>query len=403
MSSSLSTGKADASVQAVSDAAGLRLSIHDSIHVIHRKDWEAVAKEASIYLHYDHLRALEDAMAGAMGFRYALFHDARYQPVGVACFQVLDFEDNGSPKAEALCKLGSGLGARLRRDLKVRSLVCGNVFHCGDHGAHFLPVIPPAGRFLALEMAMEQIRVDERLRPRVSALMFKELWPEQRDDATVLLGKGYHALATDVNMVLSIDPAWKDLDGYQAALTSKARTRIKSILRRSAALEVIDLPAAAIREAAPDLQRLFEGVLQQSPFIFGRLDVGVYAQWKEQLGDDLMLQGYTLNGQLVGFSAAFVADDTLDAQFVGIDYAHNQQHGIYQRMLVDLLRFAQERRLRRINFGRTAEQAKSTIGARPMHMGVFVKHSNRVANRMIGPFLRKLRPAAFEERSPFRR
>ncbi|MBK9177311.1 MAG: GNAT family N-acetyltransferase [Flavobacteriales bacterium] len=403
MSASFTAGKAGVPPDAATDAAGLRLSIHDSIHLIHRKDWEAVAKEASIYLRYDHLSALEDAMAQAMGFRYALFHDERYQPVGIACFQVLDFEDNGSAKAEALCKLGNGLGARIRRDMKVRSLVCGNVFHCGDHGAHFLPVVSRAGQFLALEMAMEQIRVDERLQPRVSALMFKELWPGQREDAEVLLSKGYHTLATDVNMVLGIDPAWKDLDGYQAALTSKARTRIKSILRRSAALEIQELPAAAIRSAAPDLQRLFDGVLAQSPFIFGRLNVGVYAQWKEHLGDGMMFQGYTLNGELVGFSAAFVVDDMLDAQFVGIDYARNQQHAIYLRMLVDLLRFAMKNKLRRINFGRTAEQAKSTIGARPVPMGVLVKHSNRVANRLIGPFLRKVRPAAFEDRSPFRR
>lgn len=383
--------------------SALQLSIHDSIHQIHHKDWDVVAKEASTYLQYDHLGALEDAMRGRMDFRYALFHDARFSPVGIACFQILDFEDNGSAKAEALCRLGSGLEARLRRELKVRSLVCGNVFHCGDHGAHFTGGVPRADQLLALEMAMEQVLGDERLQPRVSALMFKEHWPDQRHDAAVLLGKGYHALATDVNMVMDIDPAWRDLEGYQAALTSKARTRIKSILRRSAGLEVIELSAAAIRDSSVELQRLLDAVIERSPFIFGRLNVSVYASWKQQLRERMMFRGYVLNGELVGFSSAFAAGDALDAHFVGIDYARNEQHGIYLRMLVDLLQFAMRNRSRRISFGRTAEQAKSNIGAKPVEMLVHVKHRNRVTNRLIGPFLRKVKPTAFEARSPFRR
>jgi hypothetical protein len=110
-----------------------------------------------------------------------------------------------------------------------------------------------------------------------------------------------------------------------------------------------------------------------------------------------------MDGRLVGFNAAFVLGDALDAQFVGIDYARNQDHMIYQRMLLDLLEVALARGLRRINLGRTAEQAKSALGAWPVGLLFYVKHRNRVANRIIGPFLRKVRPAAFEQRWPFRK
>lgn len=392
-----------APVEDHAEAQSLTLSIHDSIHLVHRADWETVALTASPYLRYGHLSALEDAMHGRMEFRYVLFHGAEYRPVDIACFQILDFEDNGSAQSQALCRIGAGLEARVRKELKVRSLVCGNVFHCGDHGSHFIAIMDRDRQLLALEMAMEQLRADERLKPKVSALMFKEFWPEQKGRAAVLQDKGYHMLATDVNMVMDIDPAWKDLAGYQAALTSKARTRIKSILRRSSAMEIRDLSEAEIRGSLPALQRLFDGVLQRSPFIFGRLQVGVYAQWKALHAEKMMFRGYFLNGELVGFSAAFTVGNKLDAQFVGIDYARNQEYGIYLRMLVDLLDVAIGNRLRRLDLGRTAEQAKSTIGARPVKMLVPVKHRNHVANKLIGPFIRKLRPAAFEERSPFKR
>ncbi|MFZ1688032.1 MAG: GNAT family N-acetyltransferase [Flavobacteriales bacterium] len=381
----------------------LRLSLHDSIHLIRRADWDVVAADASLYLSYDYLVALEDVMSATMTFRYAIFHDRQYKPVGIAGFQILDFEDNGSTQGVAMCKLGAGIGARIIKEMKARSLVCGNVFNCGEHGAHFAKGIGLEQQLAALETAMENLRADERLQPKVSLLAFKEFWPERRDATAVLLDKGYHQLATDVNMVMDLDPTWKDLAGYQDALTSKARTRIKSILRRSAALGIRELPADEIRRRVPAIQGLFKGVLERSPFIFGRLDVRVYAEWKELLGDRLMFRGFFLNDELVGFSSSFALGNTLDAQFVGFDHTHNQQHGIYLRMLVDLLDRALERGSRRINFGRTSEQAKSTIGAVPVQMLVYMKHRNRVANHLIGPFIRKVKPDEFVVRSPFRK
>jgi hypothetical protein len=381
----------------------LRLSLHDSIHLIHRADWEAVAKNAVLYLHYDVLSALEDAMSGRMAFRYAVFHDPQFRPVGVACFQLLDLEDNGSDYGAAVRTLGAGIGSRIVRELKVSTLVCGNAFHCGDHGAHFVAGISAGDQHRALELAMEQLRADERLDPKVAMLLFKDLRPDQLEATQVLEDKGYHPLAMDVNMVLDISPTWKDLEGYQAALTAKARTRVRSILGRSAGVEIRGLSAIEVQQEVPALQTLFDNVLARAPFLFGRLNVAVYARWKELLGDRLVFHGFYMDGRLVGFNAAFVLGDALDAQFVGIDYARNQEHLLYQRMLLDLLEVALARGLRRINLGRTAEQAKSALGAWPVGLLFYVKHRNRVANRIIGPFIRKVRPAAFEQRWPFRK
>jgi hypothetical protein len=72
-------------------------------------------------------------------------------------------------------------------------------------------------------------------------------------------------------------------------------------------------------------------------------------------------------------------------------------------MLVDLLECAMSKGSRRIIFGRTAEQAKSNLGAVPADMRFYVKHRNALANKLVGPFLRKLRPVPFEQRSPFKK
>lgn len=382
--------------------APLRLEIHDRIQAFRATVWDTVARGGSAFLSHGYLRALEESMRDAMGFRFVLFRDAGRDPVGVAVLQLADFEDRGSKQGEKACKLGL-LKARVRRELKMRALVCGNVFHCGDHGAHFVAGIPRAMQVEALDRACSQVMADAGLKSRVAVRVFKEHRPDDAEAARVLGERGYHALATDVCMMLSVDSSWKNMDGYREALTAKARTRLRSITQRSAALMVLELDAEAIGANADRLQRLLNAVLEQSPYIFGRLNVSAYAQWKEHFGDDLVVRGYWLDGALVGFSGAFVNGDCLDAQFVGIDYAHNRQHAIYLRMLLDLLELAIARGLRRVNYGRTSEQAKSGLGAVPVAMGVHVKLCGRVANKLAAPFIRKVKPSGFELRSPFKR
>jgi predicted N-acyltransferase len=384
-------------------ATSVRTSLHDSIHMIHREDWDDVTGDASLYLRYDHLRALEDVMSAEMAFRYVIYYSAQNLPIGVAYFQVLDLVDNGSAYREAVQGLGRGIGSRIVNDLKVRCLVNGNVFHCGDHGSYFKPGVSDAYRFAAVADTMRKLDKGGFCTPKASVLLFKDLRPEQFENAETLVGENYHPLAMDVNMVMDVDPAWSSLDGYQEALTSKARTRIRAMLNRSAAMEVRSMSATEIRHSAPQLQELLDQVLARVPFTFGRLKVEVYARWKEHLHDRLLFHGFFLNGTLVGFNSAFVLNDTLDVQYVGFDHDLNPVHAIYQRMLLDVLEFALDNGLRKITFGRTAEQAKSNLGALPVDMRFYVKHRNRLANKLVGPFLRSVKPDAFEQRSPFKK
>lgn len=383
--------------------ASVRLSLHDSIHMIHREDWTRATADASPYLQYDYLLALEDVMEGTMDFRYAIYYCAQNLPMGVAYFQVADLIDNGSSYRDAVRRLGKGIGGRVISELEVRCLVSGNVFHCGDHGSHFSKDAPEAFRLTAVKDTMRMLVKGDHLAPKASVQLFKDHGAEGDERWAPLTEAKYHPMATDVNMVMDLDPGWKHLDDYQRALTSKARTRIRAVLNRSSTLVVRDMSAKEIRQATPVLQALFDQVLDRAPFIFGRLKVDAYARWKEQLGDRLIFRSFSLNSKLVGFHSAFVVGDALDVQYVGIDYDHNQEQGTYQRMLVDLLEVALERKLRRINFGRSAEQAKSNIGALPVAMRFHVKHRSSVANKLIGPFLRSVKPGAFEQRSPFKK
>jgi Acetyltransferase (GNAT) domain len=380
----------------------IRISLHDSIHLIHRDDWQRVAMAAGPYLQYDYLCALEDAMCGSMEFRYAMHYCEQDLPMGIVYFQLVELVDHGSTYREALGHLGKALGSRTLTEMRLRTLVNGNVFHCGDHGSYFRHGISAEYRLKAVEDTLWKLGTANYFHPKVTVLLLKDMDAPHTPGAASLQARGYHEMAMDVNMVLEVDPAWKDLSGYAQALNAKSRTRLNALLARSSALRIRELAADEILSANGDLQDLFNGVLDRSPFSFGRLNTRVYAAWKGQLENKLRFRGFYHDDALVGFSSAFVIGDTLDVQYVGIDYARNEELGIYQRMLLDLLDLALRDDLRRINYGRTAEQAKSNLGAVPQGTRIFVKHRNAIANKLIGPFLRSVQPGAFELRSPFK-
>jgi hypothetical protein len=381
----------------------LRLSLNESLHMVHRDDWNTVARDASHYLHYDHLLALEDRMGSAMDFRYVIYYSTQNRPVGIACFQVVELEDRGSTYGDKLCRLGKRMGTRLFEDRRMRCLVAGNVFHAGDHGSHFIDGVSVEQRIATVADTVQRLEKGDPFPTKASALVLKDIVAPSGNTIAPQPPRGFHVMRTDVNMVMDVDPSWRNLEGYQAVLTAKSRTRLKSVLKRSEALAVHALDAKQIEQRAERLQQLFDNVLARSPFVMGRMNVAVYADWKRQRGEGLRFLAYELHGETVGFSAAFLNKDGLDAHYVGLDHEHNERHAVYQRMLVDHLRCALEHGTHRINFGRTAEQAKSNLGAVPQDMYFLVRHRNAVANKLIGPILRSVEPAAFELRNPFKR
>ena len=216
--------------------------------------------------------------------------------MGITYFQVADLVDNGSAYRSGVQKLGKGIGGRIIKEMKVRCLVSGNVFHCGDHGSHFVPGVSDEHRLLVVEDTMRRLDKGCYLKQRASVLIVKDIWQRQFEGAETLEEKNFAPLNMEVNMVLSLDPAWTDVEDYKNALNAKARTRIRSIMNRSSALVVSDLDAAAVRLHTPRMQALFDQVLERSAFVFGRMNVGVYAAWKALWKKDLVIRGYHLDG-----------------------------------------------------------------------------------------------------------
>ena len=158
-----------------------------------------------------------------------------------------------------------------------------------------------------------------------------------------------------------------------------------------------------MEEQLPEMTTLYEKVAANAGFNLGNFNLETYRDLKEKLGDDYILKTYWLEDKMVGFVSGVVNKNSLDAHFVGIDYQLNRAYAIYQRMLYEYIKIAISKKLKTINFGRTASEIKSSVGAMPQELTMYLRHKKTVKNKILKLFLQRVQPTPFQQKFPFKK
>ncbi len=359
--------------------------------------WDSLVSGRGLYLQRPFLAALEEA-ADEEAFHYALFRRAG-RPLGVARFERARFIGPSiSPMlpdsaAVRLAARAVGLGDSA---VETSALLCGSSFTSNQSGFAFASDVRPED---AVDMLGDAARAALRQRS-TSAVVVVD--PTSQLVPTAVDGRGYAELKGGDRMVLELSPAWRTMDDYLGALRSKFRSKARRAHSKSARLEIRPLELWDLWRHETRLQELLDQVCGRAAYRLGCIRVGALTRLRAALGDEMQVLGYFLDGELVGFLSAFQVGDTLDAHVVGIDYAHNRAHGIYPRMLLDYVQLAIDRGLSRIDFGRTAEEIKSTLGARPVPTPVFLRHRSALFNPVVGLIADAMEPQPPVLRQPFK-
>lgn len=379
-----------------------RRAIYRSTESINREDWNAVESGRNIYLTLDYLSALEKGMSDEIDFFYAISYDAEDRPVLVSAFQLVTFVDKRRKYTDHLCKIHLHLKKKIENVFTINVLVCGNVFSDGENGFLWSDQISPEVAFDEIDEVTKEIKERSDVKDKVSITLFKEFWPKTVPHSKRLKERSYRDFMIDVNMVLSIHESWKNFDDYLMSMKTKFRTRAKGVMKKSKEIEIRSLNAEEILAQKERIQELFENVLSKSDFQVGTLNTVCFSNFKECLGDSFELKAFYLNDQMVGFSSSFKNKGFLEANFVGLDYNFNKEYGVYQRILYDYVEQALNAGSKELQLGRTSELIKSSIGAIPTNMKLYVKHKKSVSNLILKPILHSISPSEFELRQPFK-
>ncbi len=380
----------------------LGIKIYNRIDDVDAGVWNQLLPEDKLYLSLPYLKALEDASSGDVIFRYVIFSHKNYGPVGICNLQILDFKGATNEQQNELCFIARKIKDKIAESNGLKVITCGNVFACGENGFAFSDKLDEQEVAEAIADAIKQVQKEDKKNFNSSLFLLKEFWPRSLSFSDRFKTFSYTGFSADVNMVLNINDDWQTYEDYLGSMQAKFRTKANAAEKRSQELVYKTFSVEDIELLAPEIEKLFTAVVAKSPYSFGTLNAKAFANFKRNLGEQFIFNGYLLDGRLVAFSTAFAFDGIIDANYVGINYKLNQHYALYPRMLYDFVRLAIERRASELRLGRTAEEIKSSIGAVPVDMKLYVRHKTTISNHLVKPFFSGIKPSPFELRRPFK-
>lgn len=368
--------------------------------------WKALGCTSNTYFNPKYLSAIA-AHHTDIDFMYVVLLNDFQQPTAFATIQVVNFyldsvQNDLQTTVEKIKCFGRKFGL-LSPQKPFKILTVGNSFVSGEHGI-FIKAGEPKQKVIKelAQSVVELVHNEHYFSYKISAFMLKDFVFESLPVTDELLESNYHSFKVEPNMLMQIDPEWYQFEDYLAAMKTKFRVKAKKAMERSFPLEVKIITEDNLPKYLGAMNALYKNVSSKAGFNLGTFNLEAYGALKQNLGEKYIVQGYFLNNKLVGFLSAMINQQTLDAHFVGIDYKYNREFAIYQRMLYDYVQIAINQKLNSINFGRTASEIKSSVGANPQELTIYLRHKNHIPNKMLSFFIHKIQPTPFKQKTPFK-
>ena len=378
-----------------------------SVSEISEEIWEALNCDKNLYFHRDFLFSIEESNPGIQ-FAYIVLIDANKKPIAIATLQFVDFYiDDIKNDLEVVLRKIKSFGRKLHlfpKKTPLKILICGNTFFSGEHGVFIKK--NQNKKTIIKEVAkaiLHFVNSNPILKKEVNFFLIKDFINESLSITDSLKDYNYSPFLVAPNMLLNLKEDWLSFDDYLAALKTKFRVKAKKALQLSKTLKIEDVTLENIENLLPEMTVLYKKVSSKADFNLGDFNLETYISLKERLQDNYILKVYFLNGKVVVFMSGIVNQNSLDAHFVGIDYLLNKEYAIYQRMLYDYIEIAIQKRLKYLNFGRTASEIKSSIGAIPQDLTMYIRHKKSIKNRILKLFLQRIEPTPFHQKFPFKK
>jgi predicted N-acyltransferase len=293
--------------------------------------------------------------------------------------------------------------------VKGNALVVGNLMHTGQHGLFFISEDISQEAFLQeVYKAINKLTViiKKTFNKKIRIVTFKDYFEDDsiHDRVNFFKSKSLYKAQAQPNMMFSADTNWMNMDDYCSALTKKYRRRYKTARNRVGLLENRELNLNDLHYLSSELFRLYKNVSDNARVNSFILPHNHFVSFKENLGERFKVFGYFQEDKLIGFYSLVLNNDILETYFLGYDQQLQRKHQMYLNMLYNMVDFAIQNNFKTVVYARTAMEIKSSIGAKPFKMYIYVKHANNIiANTVLSLIVKYMNPLRkWEERHPFK-
>jgi predicted N-acyltransferase len=399
--------KKQAQSESISDYGRYTIALYDTIEDI-EEEWALVSAAHDIFFSNDFLRCIERCPATGIKPYYAIVKE-KNTPVGIIYFQskYVKLKENlrkpGIEPKTMMQKLTDPIRHAVVSAINFETIVCGNLLLTGDYGFYFKDHIDRNEQFYIVIKAAHKLQLVLKNQDKEPGLiLIKDFYADQ----TPIEGEyhqGFTKFSVQPKMILTLNPAWKTMDDYMESLKSKYRVRARKALEKSKHITKKVFEIDDIAQHRDTIHALYKNVSDQADFNAFVLHPQYFENLKHAFGHNMTFTTYWKDEVMIAFFTSIKNYDVLDAHFLGYDPNLNAEYQLYLNMLYDLTEEGIRKRVRSVDMSRTAVEIKSTVGAVPHEMYLYLRHTNHVINKTVDSILSFVKPEAdFVIRSPFR-
>ncbi|MCU0436090.1 MAG: GNAT family N-acetyltransferase [Bacteroidia bacterium] len=397
--------------------SGLTAFVYTRVGEVPAAEWDSLVTADKFFLTRPYLQVSEQTASPELSFIYVLLYQNE-TPLAALYFQVVHLSADlmaGILAPLAAAKPLPGIGSnwsdwmrRCREEQGMRLLISGNNFVSGEYGIAFKNEDDRPLAFAGLAETVKHITKTFTNPVKISAVLVKDYYRHGTEKGLRHLSRyRYHKFNVEPEMIVPLSQDWHSFDDYLGSMVKKYRTRTRSVMNKTSALQVKELNAEETAAQLPELYALYTEVNNRARFRLTKLTADYFLQMKTAFPHQFRIFAYSLNGKTVAFRSSFLLPGaegetpSLEAHFIGLDYTLNTQLHLYQRILYDFVREGIEVRASQVFLGRTAPEIKSTVGALAFDLTCCIRHRNGLSNQIIRPFIDYLKPSSWVPRNPF--
>lgn len=293
--------------------------------------------------------------------------------------------------------------------IKGNALIVGNLMHTGQHGIYFDSLeISQSEYLMQLEKALSHLtaKIKSEFNKKIRIIAFKDYFENDtiHESSEFFKANNLYKVQVQPNMILAILDTWKTPENYTALFNKKYYRRYKTARKKAINLDCKELNEGFIKNNSDTIFKLYETVSDNAGVNSFKLHKNHFYNLKVSLGEKFKVFGFFLNEELVGFYTLILNDTILETYFLGYNKDLQKKYQMYLNMLFNMAFYGIENGFKTIVYARTAMEIKSSIGAKPKTMHVYLKHTNNfIANAVLKCIVKYMNPIKkWEERHPFK-
>lgn len=375
----------------------LQAVTYHTVKAISSKQWTELECTSNVYFSYKFLKAFEVSNPN-IDFKYIVVSENN-NAIALAIIQTIELSVDVILKNIKLANWLKKLAYSLFCKKVIKIMTNGNIFLSGEHGLY---IKKDANAALVVDAIANEINTIAKHTKSLHAIVLKDFLKHSLKLTTAFENYGFTPMHVEPNLILELNTNWKSFDDYKKDLKSKYRVKVNKADTSSNSLTARLFTEKDFATYKKELQKLYENTIANANFNAQVLNLDTYIHLREAYKDNFIVKAYFLENELVGFLSALANNNHLDAHFIGLNYNLNRTHAIYPRILNDYVRIGIEKQVSHINFGRTASEIKTTIGAIPVDLTCYIKHKRPFMNSVVRFIVKRVKLKEFKQHHPFK-